>query len=230
MICSLGATKVARTKGQVDRASMAGRVNCMEVPRLEEPIPHIQFGEKVTIGLPLPQPVLVVKVTVDPDFYKMAGLRVPSTKNLKPVKMKLTTDTGAQVVTCNVDKLPGLGLRRKDLISTTVGLECANKMDANVLGVFFGKVVASDETGNIFEVSSLVYVMKNGGDLLSRTALQQLGVLPPNFPKVGQFATNMKTNVDKLSIDPVSDAGPEQIYQPHGQCDPQSYLPCRCPT
>ena len=99
MICSLGATRVAKTKGQVDRASVSGRVNCMEVPRLEEPIPHIQFGEKVTIGSPLPQPTLVVKVTVDPDFYKMAGLRVPSAKNLKPVEIKLTMDTGAQVVT-----------------------------------------------------------------------------------------------------------------------------------
>ena len=210
-ICSLGATRVTKTEGQRDRASVAGKVNYKEVPRLEEPIPHIRFGEKVTIGSPLPQPALVVKVTVDPDFYKMAGLRVPSAKNLKPVKIKLTTDTGAQVVTCNVDKLPGLGLRRKDLLSTTVGLECANKMDANVLGVFFGKVVASDEAGNIFEVPSLVYVMKDGGDLLSRKVLQQLGVLPPNFPKVGQFATNTKTNVDKLSVDPVSDAGAEQI-------------------
>ena len=72
-----------------------------------------------------------------------------------------------------------LGLRRKDLLSTAVGLECANKEDANVLGVFIGKVVAKDDGGNIITVQSLVYVMKHGGDLLSREVLGQLGVLPP---------------------------------------------------
>ena len=98
--------------------------------------------------------------------------------------MKLTADSGAQVTTCNVDKLSLLGLRRKDLLSTAVGLECANKEDANVLGVFIGKVVAKDESGNIITVQSLVYVMKHDGDLLSREVLTQLGVLPPEFPAV----------------------------------------------
>ena len=42
-----------------------------------------------------------------------------------------------------------LVLRRKDLLSlsTTVGLECANKEDANVLS-FVGKVVAENDSGN----------------------------------------------------------------------------------
>ena len=98
--------------------------------------------------------------------------------------MKLTADSRAQVTACNVDKLSLLGLRRKDLLSTAVGLKCANKEDANVLGVFIGKVVAEGDNGATFTVQSLVYVMKLGGDLLSREVLQQLGVLPPEFPKI----------------------------------------------
>ena len=81
------------------------------------------------------------------------------------VSMKLTADSGAQVTACNVDKLSLLGLRWKDLLSTASGLECAHKEDT---------------------VRSL-YVMKHGGDLLSREVLRQLGFLPPEFPKVGQF-------------------------------------------
>ena len=45
--------------------------------------------------------------------------------------------------------------------------------------------------------------MKHGGDLLSREVLGQLGVLPPEFPKVGQFGpcgTAEKSKVDKVSI------------------------------
>ena len=52
--------------------------------------------------------------------------------------------------------------------------------------MFIGKVVAKDDNGNIITVRSL-YVMKHGGDLLSREVLRQLGFLPPEFPKVGQF-------------------------------------------
>ena len=85
---------------------------------------------------------------VDMEFYKTMGLRLPSVKKVKSVPVKLTADSGAQVTACNVDKLPLLGLRRRDLLCTAVGLECANKEDANVLGVFIGKVLAKDDRGD----------------------------------------------------------------------------------
>ena len=79
------------------------------------------------IGAPLPQPTLKVTLKVDTAFYKMTGLRSPPAKKVKSVPIKLTADSGAQVTACNVDKLSLLGLGKKDLLSTTVGLECANK-------------------------------------------------------------------------------------------------------
>ena len=88
-----------------------------------------------------------------------------------------------------MDKLSRLGLKRKDLLSTAVGLECANKEDASLLGVFIEKVLAKNDCGNSVAVQSLVYVMKHGGDLLSREVLKQLGVLPPESPKIGQFGS-----------------------------------------
>ena len=140
------------------------------------------------------------------------------------------------MTTCNVDKLCLLGLKKKDLLSTAVGLECANKEDANVLGVFVGKVVEEDDDGNIFTVQTLVYVMKHGGGLLSREVLRQLGVLPPEFPKVGQFSS---CKVEEPRVDEVTVGGQgddvavkqvkTEIFQPPGQCDPESNLPCRCP-
>ena len=51
-----------------------------------------------------------------------------------------------------------------------------------MLGVFIGEIVAKDSRGKTITVQSLVYVMKHGGDLLSREVLKQLGVLPPEFP------------------------------------------------
>ena len=93
-----------------------------------------------------------------------------------------------------------------------------------MLGVFIGKIVAKDSSGKAFTVQSLVYVMKHGGDLLSREVLKQLGVLPPvscNWPiyvwsgwESGQGYKGTER---------------QEVFQPPGQCDPQSSLPCRCP-
>ena len=76
--------------------------------------------------------------------------------------------------------------------------------------------------------------MKHGGDLLSREVLGQLGVLPPEFPKVGQFGpcgTAEKSKVDKVSIgaDGDKETVKQTMFQPPGQCDPQSHIPCQCP-
>ena len=171
---------------------------------------------------------------VDVEIHRMSGLRLPqSTEKIRTVLMKLTVDSGAQVTACNVSLL---GLRQRNLLSTAVGLECANMEDmedANVLGVFFGRVVAKDGYGNTITAKSLVYVMKHGGDLLSREVLTHLGVLPPEFPKVGQFSGGQveTSRVDKVGVSGDVDKGPgdQGMFQPHGQCDPQSELPCRCP-
>ena len=68
-----------------------------------------------------------------------------------------------------------------------MGLECANKEDANVLGVFIGRILAEGDDGRTITVQSLVYVMTHGGDLLSREVLKLPVVLPPEFLRVGQF-------------------------------------------
>ena len=144
MVCSVGMTVVAKEKVKDDEASLAGKLKQPGFSKIREPIPHLRFGENIMIGAPLPPPVVKVNLMVDIEFYRMARLRLPSTQKNKSVPIKLTADSGAQVTTCNVDKLCLLGLKKKDLLSTAVGLECANKEDANVLGVFVGKVVAED--------------------------------------------------------------------------------------
>ena len=232
MICSVGMTGVVGRQEIPNEATLPGGLKEGNFPKIKEPVPHLRFG-KVVIGAPLPQPVFRVTLMVDMEFYKMTGLRLPSVRKTKSVQMKLTADSGAQVTAYNVDKLPLLGLSKKDLLSTAVGLECANKEDANVLGVFIGRVLAKGDDGKTITVQSLVYVMKHGGDLLSREVLKQLGVLPPEFPKVGQFSGGQveTSRVDKLGVSGEVDKGPgdQGMFQPHGQCDPQSKLPCRCP-
>ena len=40
---------------------------------------------------------------VDIEFHKKTGLRLPATKRIGSVPIKLTADSGAQVTACNVD-------------------------------------------------------------------------------------------------------------------------------
>ena len=103
----------------------------------------------------------------------------------------------------------------KDLLSTAVGLWCANKEDASVLGVFIGKVLDNDDCGNSVAVQSLVYVIKHGGDLLSREVLKQLGVLPPG--RLGKVTIG--GNEDKAAV---------EMFRPHSQRDPPSRIPENC--
>ena len=143
MVCSVGMTGVVKKQVPHNMDILQGGLKEAQFPEIKKPVPHLRFSEKVLIEAPLPQPVLRVTLMVDMDFYKKTGLRLPSVKTVKSVPMKLTADSGAQVTACNVDKLSLLGLKKKDLLSTVVGLECAKKEDTNVLGVFIGKVLAS---------------------------------------------------------------------------------------
>ena len=95
-----------------------------------------------------------------------------------------------------------------------------------MLGVFIGKVLAKDNRGKTITVQSLVYVMKHGGDLLSREVLKQLGVLPPEFPKIGQDRLQ-KTKWIGLVLGMKVISRP--MFQPRGQCDPENPLTCQCP-
>ena len=78
MVCSVGMTRVV--KKLPNKATLQGS--------LEEPVPHLRFGEKIMIGAPLPQPVLKVNLVVDMEYYKMTGLRLPSAKKVRSVPIK----------------------------------------------------------------------------------------------------------------------------------------------
>ena len=92
MVCSVGMTGVVqRQQGGLKEARF---------PEIKEPVPHLRFGEKI---MPLPQPVLKDNLLVDIEFHKKKGLRLPATKRIRSVPIKLTADSGAEGTACNVD-------------------------------------------------------------------------------------------------------------------------------
>jgi hypothetical protein len=70
-------------------------------------------------------------------------------------------------------------------------LNCANSTAAGNLGVFFAKVRGEhNETKEVVESKTMVYVIEGDIILVSRAILETLGCIPKTFPQVGQFLTD----------------------------------------
>ena len=201
-----------------------------------KPIPHMLEEEgRMVVAMPRAHPGVRVQVEVNKDMYKKTGLplRMGKTsmtkkgKLLQTPKVQLLCDTGAQVDCLNRRKLHALGLVEDQLLSPEVVVGCANESPAGVLGVFFGKVTAMEGLAKV-QVQVLFYVLKHGGNILSRHTCEKLGIISSEFPKVGEHHIS-QVRVEKEPGLEVNVVESEAVYQEEGKCDPDSELPCRCP-
>merc|ERR1712105_157919 len=140
----------------------------------------------------------------------------------------IVTDTGAQVDCLNKSKLKSLGLNELSLLKTELSLGCANESDADIIGAFWGKVLHK-ANGNNTVVRVLFYVLRKGGNLLSRTTITKLGLLPTTFPQVPLGGSSV-TSSPSATQGQVVVADTSEVRQPDGECDPDSPLQCSCPT
>ena len=85
----------------------------------------------------------------------------------------------------NRKQLRALGLMESQLLKPQVLVGCANDTKAEVLGAFFGKVLAMEDTVKV-QVQVLFYVFKDGGSILSNHTCEKLGLVSQDFPKVGE--------------------------------------------
>ena len=204
---------------------------------VNKPIPHmLEEGGRMVVAMPRAHPGVRVQVEVNKDMYDRTGLQLRMGKSsmtrkgklLQIPKVELLCDTGAQVDCLNRKKLHALGLVENQLLSPEVVVGCANESSAGVLGVFFGKVTAMEGSTKV-QVQVLFYVLRDGGNILSRHTCEKLGIISKEFPKVGEHMVR-SANEDKksgLEVNVVENSG--AVYQEEGKCDPDSELPCRCP-
>ena len=199
------------------------------------PIPHmLEVNGKMVVAMPKAHPGIRVQVEVNKNMYEKTGLPLKMGKTsmtrkgklLQIPKIELLCDTGAQVDCINRKKLHALGLVENQLLSPEVVVGCANESPAGVLGVFFGKVTAMEGLTKVV-VQVLFYVLRDGGNILSRHTCEKLGVISSEFPKVGEHLVKAVTEQSEVEVNVVQESG--AVYQEEGECDPDSELPCRCP-
>ena len=195
-------------------------------------IPHMMdVGGTLVEAMPRAHPTLRVQLRVDVETYRKLGIPLILGKShmskkgrlFQTPRLELLCDTGAQVDCISRRKLKMLGLREDQLRMPQVSLDCANKTEAEVLGVFFGEVSAMEGDWKVDKVKVLFYVLKQGGDMLSRHTCERLGLINEDFPKPGSVVDGADKGHAEVHE---MDGG---VYQEEGECDPDSELPCRCP-
>ena len=97
------------------------------------PVPHIREVEgKLLLAIPKEHPQVHVDILVD----EWNGSSLP------PPVVAMLCDTGAQVDCVSVATMKKLGLTEDLLLRPRVSQGCANDTGADVMGVFFGLVMA----------------------------------------------------------------------------------------
>ena len=213
------------SKGQIVRLS-PGR-----------PVPHMQEEDgQMKVTMPKDHPKVRVQVQVNTEMYEKTGLPLEMGRSFMTKKGKLLQipnvdllcDTGAQVDCMNRKQLKALGLVESQLLRPEVVVGCANESKANVLGVFFGRVIAMEEKVKV-KVQVLFYVLKDGGSILSKHTCGKLGLISQDFPKIGEHLLGPVEQNEGLQVNEVKEQRSEELFQEKGVCDPDSRKPCRCP-
>ena len=134
---------------------------------------------------------------------------------MPPHQVTATTDTGAQAIIMGHTHLEKMGLDMSSLHMSSVTMDCANSTAMNALGVFYGYIRGKCRvTGNTLLHRGMVYVVEGDIVLLSETALKDLGVIPVNFPQIGQFGGTIEPDDGMCRFDQNMQYDPDQSHKP----------------
>lgn len=105
----------------------------------------------------------------------------------KPVDVMAVADTGAQSDLWSLQKFLDAGFTMADLSPVSLSLHAANKSPIRIAGAFFAKLQGQPRAGNTVSCRSMMYVSQDVKSLyLSYDSMLELGIINPDFPKVGK--------------------------------------------
>ena len=133
-----------------------------------------------------PARMMDLQIVLDKESYERltpSGARIPSKSTMTSTPG--TGDTGATICCTGVAMLDKLGIRRYNLLKTSVGLTVADKRVVTILGVvpvFITTRRAISKEG--VHTRQLLYIVRElKGTFISRDALEDLGVISKYFPE-----------------------------------------------
>ena len=173
-----------------------------------------------------PQPYIKLDVRVDTKAYRDQNIRPPSAYKHRAAEMSMLADTGCQATVMGSKQLSQLGLSVGDLMAVEFKMSAANSSSIKLLGALFIVISGRDASGQLYETHQLAYVGDGiSGMLLSKEALEKLGMLPDTFPAVGCAAQGGVAAQSSELMSP--DLTSEQYDLT--PCNPKEDGTCECP-
>ena len=131
----------------------------------------------------LPHPTLPLTIAVDREAY--ATMKTPSPPQ-RSARISAVADSGAQTCLMGLQLLNKLGLSQRHLTPVSKHIFAANNEEIRILGAVFLTLSGLNRHGEELTTSTVAYVTDSTSRFyLSRAALEQLGVIGPDFPKIG---------------------------------------------
>ena len=133
-----------------------------------------------------PQPTLSLYTTHYPCDTRALGLRTPLRRPTKAALVSVVADTGCQSCLAGTNLLSKLGLTERYLSKTRLHMSAANGNNLDIIGAIALRLSDSASPSGT-ETRQVVYICRDTSDFfLSRGACVALGIVPRNFPGVGQ--------------------------------------------
>lgn len=133
------------------------------------------------------QPTVTLKLSTNTHDYQQFAATTP---NIKPSKVSIIADTGAQSSLMGLKPFQKCGFKPSDLLPVKKKMIAANNEGINVLGAVFVRLAGTDSAGNRLEAAEMVYVSDSTDFFyLSRNGMEQLHIISSNFPVVGEVAS-----------------------------------------
>ena len=132
-----------------------------------------------------PQPTLSLYTTHYPCDTRALGLRTPLRRPTKAALVSVVADTGCQSCLAGTNLLSKLGLTERYLSKTRLQMSAANGNNLDIIGAIALRLSDSASPSDT-ETRQIVYICRDTSDFLSRRACVALGIVPRNFPGVGQ--------------------------------------------
>ena len=164
-------------------------------------LPHIavnEFGEW-TPSEPDSHPVVVVTVSVSSDSY--AEHNIPEPAKHQPTNVQAIADTAAQVLVGGMNLVHQLGVKKHELVPISQKVRAGNRSPLQLIGGMLLNLRYEHETGEVREYRQLCYIAHDVDTLLlSKTTLQNLGIIPRDFPRKSNI--KHRENEDKPPAPP----------------------------
>ena len=133
-----------------------------------------------------PQPTIKLRAQIDHSAYHSLGKSAPRSH---PALIECISDSGAMSSLAPVSILHDLGLTLDDIHPVRRKMRTAVQGDIKIAGAVFLTLIGTTAHGEQHRARVMVYISPDaGGFYLSRSAMEQLGIISSSFPAVGAAA------------------------------------------